>query len=110
MIVWGEDRTAAVRQLVAALAEYEVVGVTTNLGLLRTIAGHPAFADAALDTGFIARHAAELLPAATPEDAGAEAAVWAAAALTAVRDQRGHRGRRAPPATWSHGLRWTPGE
>ena len=76
----------------AALAEYEVVGVTTNLGLLSAIAGHPAFAAAELDTGFIARHAADLLPAA--QAAGSEtadasdAAVWAAAALTAVRDQR----------------------
>jgi 3-methylcrotonyl-CoA carboxylase alpha subunit len=91
LIAWGEDRPAAVRRLVSALAEYEVVGVTTNLGLLRAIAGHRAFAAAELDTGFIGRHAADLLPAA--QAAGAEtdasdAAVWAAAALTAVRDQR----------------------
>jgi 3-methylcrotonyl-CoA carboxylase alpha subunit len=92
LIVWGEDRPAAVRRLVAALAEYEVVGVTTNLGLLRAIAGHRAFAAAELDTGFIARHAAELMPAAPAAGAetaeAADAAVWAAAALTAVRDQR----------------------
>jgi len=92
LIVWGEDRPAAVRRLVAALAEYEVVGLTTNLGLLRAIAGHPAFAAAELDTGFIARHAAELMPAAPAAGAetaeAADAAVWAAAALTAVRDQR----------------------
>jgi 3-methylcrotonyl-CoA carboxylase alpha subunit len=89
LIVWGEDRPAAVRQLVAALGEYEVVGLTTNLDLLRAIAGHPAFAGAELDTGFIARHAADLLPAvaAAPEP-GADNAVWAAAALTVVRDQR----------------------
>jgi 3-methylcrotonyl-CoA carboxylase alpha subunit len=92
LIVWGEDRPAAVRRLVAALAEYEVVGVTTNLGLLSAIAGHRAFADAELDTGFIARHASDLLPVAPAVGAEAadasDAAVWAAAALTAVRDQR----------------------
>ncbi len=89
LIVWGEDRQAAVRQLAAALAEYEVVGVTTNLGLLRSIANHQAFADAAFDTGFIARHADDLLPATPPaEAADVEAAVWAAAALTTMRDQR----------------------
>jgi 3-methylcrotonyl-CoA carboxylase alpha subunit len=90
LIVWGEDRGAAVRRLSAALAEYEVVGVQTNLGLLRAIAGHPAFAEAALDTGFIARHAADLLPgteAGGTADADA-AAAWAAAALTVLRDQR----------------------
>ncbi|MBW8270893.1 acetyl/propionyl/methylcrotonyl-CoA carboxylase subunit alpha [Caldovatus aquaticus] len=86
LIVWGEDRPAALRRLVAALGEYEVVGVRTNLGLLRAIAAHPAFAAGELDTGFIARHAAALLPAAEP--AAVPAAVWAAAALAALRDQR----------------------
>jgi 3-methylcrotonyl-CoA carboxylase alpha subunit len=87
LIVWGEDRPAAVRQMAAALAEYEVVGVTTNLGLLRAIAAHPAYAAGELDTGFIARHATDLM-AAAPETDGSDAAVWAAAALTVVNDQR----------------------
>jgi 3-methylcrotonyl-CoA carboxylase alpha subunit len=45
---------------------------------------------AELDTGFIGRHAADLLPAAAagPEADTADAAVWAAAALTVVHDQR----------------------
>jgi len=87
LIVWGEDRAAAVRQLGVALAEYEVVGVTTNLGLLRAIAGHPAFAQADLDTGFIARHAADLMPAPEAERGRSDDAVWAAAALTVLRNQ-----------------------
>jgi 3-methylcrotonyl-CoA carboxylase alpha subunit len=86
LIVWGEDRPAAVRQLAAALAEYEVVGPTTNLGLLRAIAAHPAFAAGEFDTGFIARHAAELMPDAEAD--AADAGVWAAAALTVVQGQR----------------------
>jgi 3-methylcrotonyl-CoA carboxylase alpha subunit len=87
LIVWGEDRPAALRRLVAALGEYEVVGVRTNLGLLRAIADHPAFAAGELDTGFIARHAAALLPPAE-QPAAPEPAVLAAAALAALRDQR----------------------
>jgi 3-methylcrotonyl-CoA carboxylase alpha subunit len=87
LIVWGEDRPAAVRQMAAALAEYEVVGVTTNLGLLRAIAAHPAYATGELDTGFIARHATNLMTAA-PETDDSDAAIWAAAALTVVNDQR----------------------
>ena len=87
LIVWSEDRPAAVRQMAAALAEYEVVGVTTNLGLLRAIAAHPAFAAGELDTGFIARHATDLM-AAPPETDESDAAVWAAAALTVINDQR----------------------
>ena len=69
LIVWGEDRAAAVQRLAGALAEYEVVGVQTNLGLLRAIVAHPAFARAELDTGFIARHADVLLPTLAPSDA-----------------------------------------
>ncbi|MCJ2139860.1 acetyl/propionyl/methylcrotonyl-CoA carboxylase subunit alpha [Methylobacterium sp. E-066] len=97
LIVWGEDRPAAVRRLVAALAEYEVVGVTTNLGLLRAIAGHHAFATAELDTGFIARHAAELLPPGSPgsDFDDLEAVVLAAAALTVVRDQAAENATQA---------------
>jgi 3-methylcrotonyl-CoA carboxylase alpha subunit len=86
LIVWGEDRPAAVRRLAAALAEYEVVGVATNLGLLRAIAGHPDFAAAALDTGFIPRHAAGLLAAPEPGDEMPE--IWAAAALSVLRERR----------------------
>jgi 3-methylcrotonyl-CoA carboxylase alpha subunit len=56
LIVWGADRDAAVRRLETALGAYEVVGVATNLGLLRAIAKSPAFLAADLDTGFIDRH------------------------------------------------------
>ncbi len=86
LVVWGEDRAAAIRQLATALAAYEVVGVTTNLDLLRAVAGHPAYRSADLDTGFIARHADDLL---APLATGAiDPALWAAAALTVLRDRR----------------------
>ena len=104
LIVWGEDRPAAVRRLAAALAEYEVVGVTTNLGLLRAIAGHPAFAAAELDTGFIARHAEALLPGAAAPDAAEDAAIWAAAALTILGDRRA----AVEAAAESGGDPWSP--
>ena len=81
LIVWDRDRPAAVRRLGRALSEYEVVGVQTNLGLLRRIAAHPAFAAAELDTGFIGRHGAALLPQSAP----APAAALAAAALEVLR-------------------------
>ena len=83
LIVWDRDRPAAVRRLAHALSEYQVVGVQTNLGLLRRIAAHPAFGAAELDTGFIGRHGADLLPRrklAPPE-------VLAAAALRVLQDR-----------------------
>ncbi|MDN0076367.1 acetyl/propionyl/methylcrotonyl-CoA carboxylase subunit alpha [Crenobacter sp. SG2303] len=62
LIVWGKDRASALARLDAALADYQVAGLVTNLPFLRRLAGHPAFVSADLDTGLIARHATELLP------------------------------------------------
>ena len=56
LIVWDRDRPAAVRRLEAALAQYEVAGVETNLGLLRRVAAHPDFLAGDVDTGFLDRH------------------------------------------------------
>ncbi len=80
LIVHGADRADAVRRLRAALDEYEVVGVQTNLALLRGIAATPDFAAADLDTGFIGRHP-DLLGAPPPPDALA----WAAASLAVLQ-------------------------
>ena len=77
LVVWDTTREAAVRRLRRALSDYEAVGVQTNLGLLRRIAAHPDFASGVLDTGFIARHEAALLP---PRGAAPQAALAAAAA------------------------------
>ena len=66
LIAWGEDRETARRRLLAMLAEQQLGGVHSNLAFLRRVLAHPAFAAAELDTGFIARHAAALLPAPAP--------------------------------------------
>ncbi|MGA3005626.1 MAG: acetyl/propionyl/methylcrotonyl-CoA carboxylase subunit alpha [Acetobacteraceae bacterium] len=83
LIVWGTDRDAAVLRLAAALAAYEIVGVTTNLGLLQAIAGSSAFLAADLDTGFIGRHIH-----AEPAADAPEPAVLAAAALAILDGRR----------------------
>ncbi len=71
LICWDVDRDAALRRLRAALAEYQVVGFTTNLPFLSAVCAHRAFALAhrepgLLDTGLIERYQAELLPEARP--------------------------------------------
>ena len=83
LIVWGEDRDAAARRLAMALDDYEVVGVATNLGLLRAIAGNPAFLAADLDTGFIGRHVRAEAAIAEPD-----VNALAAAALAVLEGQR----------------------
>ncbi|MBM3567892.1 MAG: acetyl/propionyl/methylcrotonyl-CoA carboxylase subunit alpha [Alphaproteobacteria bacterium] len=64
IVSWDADRTAALRQMRAALAETQAVGPATNLSFLQAIAAHEAFARAEVDTGFIPRHEAALIPAA----------------------------------------------
>src|SRR5690606_29435004 len=68
LIVWERDRPAAVRRLRKALADTVIVGLTTNRQYLLEIAAHPAFAAGELDTGFVERHAADLLPSTAPAD------------------------------------------
>ncbi|QEL54771.1 acetyl-CoA carboxylase biotin carboxylase subunit [Chromobacterium paludis] len=62
LIVWGETREAALRQMDAALAQYQIVGLSSNVSFLRRIVNHPSFASGQVDTGLIARHHDELLP------------------------------------------------
>src|ERR687893_803804 len=78
LIVYAPDRDAAVRRLRRALRDYTVLGVPTNLPLLRGIAGHPAFAAGETTIRFLEEH---YLPG-TPPDAPVprEAVLLAAAA------------------------------
>ncbi len=62
LIAWGENREEARLRLLAMLKETCVGGVRTNLAFLTRVLAHPAFANAELDTGFIPRHEAQLLP------------------------------------------------
>jgi 3-methylcrotonyl-CoA carboxylase alpha subunit len=107
LIVWDEDRDAAVRRLRTALAEYQVAGVTTNIALLSAIAAHPAFAAGQLDTGFIGRHAAELTPGGRP----VTREVLAAAVLRVLADRQREAQERAaasadPWSPWNQLTSW----
>ncbi len=105
LIVWDSTRAAAVRRLRAALAECEVVGVQTNLGLLRRVAAHPGFADASeLDTSFLARHPDLLAPAeATPPPLAFGAVV---ARLVADYAGSAYRASADPYSPWATASAW----
>ncbi|CAA7619635.1 Acetyl-/propionyl-coenzyme A carboxylase alpha chain (Includes: Biotin carboxylase; Biotin carboxyl carrier protein) [Magnetospirillum sp. LM-5] len=100
LIVWDEDRDSALRRLRRALADYEVAGLVTNISFLAAIAGHPAFAAFEMDTGFIDRHRADLIPAI--RNVPAPALAFAAAAL--LLDREDH----AAAAAARSGDRWSP--
>ena len=84
VIAAGADRAIALERLSGALAATQLGGLTTNLGFLRRLVSHPAMRGAELDTGFIARHAAALMP--PPREAPAAAlAAFAAVYLAWLR-------------------------
>jgi 3-methylcrotonyl-CoA carboxylase alpha subunit len=69
LIVWEggtgnpvSDRNAALARMREALADYRVVGVTTNIDFLSRLVACPAFAGADLDTGLIERQHDILFP------------------------------------------------
>jgi 3-methylcrotonyl-CoA carboxylase alpha subunit len=63
VITWGSDRTQAIDRLIAALRETDIVGVENNVGFVTRILDHAEFRAGGVDTGFIARHYDELVPA-----------------------------------------------
>ena len=83
VIAWGPDRATAIDRLVDALDGTIVEGLKSNRGFLARLANHPAFRAGDVDTGFLPRHAAALLPPETIPDA-----VLALAALALVLDTR----------------------
>ncbi|GIZ51812.1 acetyl/propionyl/methylcrotonyl-CoA carboxylase subunit alpha [Noviherbaspirillum aridicola] len=66
LIVWGEDRAEALAHMSQALAEYQVVGLATNVAFLKRLVESAPFSQADLDTGLIERHRDALFPAAQP--------------------------------------------
>ncbi len=108
LIVWGDDRDEALARLRSALDEYEVVGVRTNLGLLRAIAAEPDFAAAKLTTGFIAAHPGVLE---RHDEAGSEITALAAAAIELVLEAQSQARAQAargndPHSPWAESDAW----
>jgi acetyl-CoA carboxylase biotin carboxylase subunit len=92
LVVWGEDRPAAVARMRRALDEYQVRGIDTNLAFHRRCLRHPAFVAGDYDTGFIGRNAAALAPAADERE-------LTAAIIAAALDTASTRATPAPTAS-----------
>ncbi|VEL24167.1 unnamed protein product [Protopolystoma xenopodis] len=66
LIVWADNRSEALHRLSTALLNYHIVGLPTNLSLLRRLVRLPALVAGATHTGFITTHLAELAPSLPP--------------------------------------------
>ncbi len=101
LVVWGSDRIEAARRMQEALAETEILGVTTNLAFLERVVRHPAYLAGDTDTAFIERHRAELLP----EAGAAPAEALVAAAARAFVDEQSAIASLAP-SPWNDTRGW----
>ncbi|MCS0631224.1 acetyl/propionyl/methylcrotonyl-CoA carboxylase subunit alpha [Telluria mixta] len=79
LIVWGRDRDEALARMARALADYQVVGLATNVAFLKRLVESEPFANADLDTGLIERHRDALFP--VPQPAGLHVLALAAVKL-----------------------------
>jgi 3-methylcrotonyl-CoA carboxylase alpha subunit len=66
LIVWGKDRNEALLRMAQALAEFQIVGLATNIAFLQRLIASVPFSCADLDTGLIERHHDTLFPAVLP--------------------------------------------
>uniref|UniRef100_A0A8C6TUS7 Methylcrotonoyl-CoA carboxylase 1 (alpha) n=1 Tax=Neogobius melanostomus TaxID=47308 RepID=A0A8C6TUS7_9GOBI len=63
LVVWGEDRAAALKKLRYCLRQYNIVGLNTNIDFLLSLSSHPEFEAGNVTTSFIPQHYADLFPA-----------------------------------------------
>jgi len=87
LIVWSNNRPAAIRRLSRALGELTITGIRSNLDFLRQVMNHPDFLAGHYDIGLIERAGDELLGEPDLGDLE-EIALFAALASIARRDQQ----------------------
>ncbi|MGH7962913.1 MAG: biotin carboxylase, partial [Candidatus Binatia bacterium] len=78
LIVWGDNREAAIARMTRALEELVLLGVQTNADYLARIMKDEVFHAGALHTGFVVERAAALRPADVDDEMQAAALVAAA--------------------------------
>ncbi|MEO5665992.1 MAG: biotin/lipoyl-containing protein, partial [Nocardioides sp.] len=99
VIAWGGDREAARANLVVALDNSAVLGLTTNLGFVRALAASDEFRDTTIDTAWL--DSAEV--PAPSVDVPLQLAAWVDAALTSPRFAADASGPFAPDGWRSAG-------
>ena len=68
LIAWAPQRELSLRRMEAALSQFLVLGVVTNIPLLRAVVGHPQFQRGEYNTGFLEWNPAVTSPAIAGEN------------------------------------------
>ena len=101
LIAFDRTRDSCIDRLAAALDDYLVGGVTSNIAFLRWLVAHPAFRSGATTTAFIERHfRPEILKAG---DADGVAMLAAAGALQEIGRMRASDDPWQRLGPWRHG-------
>ncbi|CAG0895583.1 unnamed protein product [Darwinula stevensoni] len=66
LVVWGPDRSSALRRLAKKLSEYHISGLATNISFLLSLCNHPEFQVGKVDTDFIPRNHKDLFSVSEP--------------------------------------------
>ncbi len=99
LIVWGENRDVAQTRMAQALADYQIVGLDTNIPFLQRLITHPDFIDAKLDTAWIERQQASLFPPLQP----LSPATLALAVVALISTEANNQDENDP---WSRATGW----
>ncbi|HEY8007240.1 MAG TPA: acetyl-CoA carboxylase biotin carboxylase subunit [Methylocella sp.] len=99
LVVWDEDREAAIRRFRAALAATRVAGVIANVDFLKAIVSLADFTEGSPDTGFIEAHRGDLLV--PGEGAGNDTIAMAVVGLLIERAAAARAGALASADPWS---------
>ena len=60
LVTWGANRRETTENMLAALNDFRIEGIATNISFLKRVITHPAYRDGATHTGFVDEHKAEL--------------------------------------------------
>ena len=104
LIVWGADRAQALARMSQALAEFQIVGLATNIAFLKRLVEGEAFSSADLDTGLIERNQESLFPA--PKSAPLGALALAAVSLIGSEKDRSASASANPTDPWGNAQGW----
>jgi acetyl-CoA carboxylase biotin carboxylase subunit len=104
LIASGETRTQAIERAAAALRDFPILGVRTNVAFLIKVLEHPAFRAGRVHTGFVDEHLASLLETPAPSAAALAAAAFIRAAPEATAGSGGPAASAADP--WSDLSGW----
>ena len=108
LIAWAHSREICCRRMAAALSDFPVLGIKTDIEFLRAVVMHPEFLAGNTHTDFIPRNLAGWKSAAT-DDMLNEALIAAGTLLGTNRNRRTASGGTETPSPWQQVGDWQIG-